>query len=339
MKKKVILFPLFVIIGFSLIIAIPIGVLSDNLSTYDIYDNSYSYEYNPDVPSAIESLNLNIELGNVEIKYVDPPVDYYAKIDVYIKMLGPGLAGKDCFDFFVINEGNLTYSPFDFSLELQPGLTSYEINSLIKNVSIIVSLSKTIIFNISAIGINGNIELTVPYNVQVNNINTQITSGDILFDLRNCILEGNIIGMGLLQSNIEIRSYNVKCTRDNIWYLYTNNGDLIFNISQSDEMGANITAIGELNEFEAEAIINYNDFSPNVGLNVTLNQWDDFYPQGVYAIGFPDATVLNTIPNRTTVFTSFDYPAQNNFNISLYRNELDHIWPYFWYLYSEPVTN
>lgn len=329
-------------IGFSLIIAIPIGVLSDNLSSYEIYDDSFYYEYLPDTPSTIESLNLNIELGNVDIKYLNPPVDYYAKIDVYIEMAGPGLAGKDCFDYFIINEGNSTDSPIDFSLQLQPGITDFEVNTLIKNVTILVSLSKAIIFNISTSVINGNIELSVPFNVQVNDLNAHIASGDILFDLRNCILEGNITGIGN-QSNIELRTYNIQCTRDSDWYIKNAVGDLILNITQSVEMSANITANAEIGTQYTTAYVFYKDFSPNIGSILYLNQWDGYFPDECHPndlnecerVGYKNWEDLYTTPITGYLFTSFDFPAQYNYNISLNRNNYSNPKPYFWNLYNE----
>ena len=337
MIKKVVVFPFLIMIGFSLIIAIPISFLSDNLSSYDFYDDSFSYEYYPDSPSTVECLNLNIELGNVEIKYVNPPVNYHAKIAVYIEMAGPGLAGKDCFDYFIINEGNLTDSSIDFSLELQPGITGYEINSLIKNVTILVSLSKAIIFNISTFVINGNIKLSVPFNVQVNNLNAHITSGDILFDLRNCIIEGNITGIGN-QSTIELRTYNIQCTKDSNWYLKNAVGDLILNITQSVEMGANITVDAEIGTQYTTAYVFYKDFSPNIGSILYINQWEGYFPDECEWVGYKNWKVLDTTPIKGYLFTSLDFPAQYNYNISLNNitlNNNSQYQPYFWNLYNE----
>jgi len=338
MKKLTIILPFLILVGFSIIIAIPIGILSDNLSEYDRYNESISYEYIPDTPSTVESLNLNVEFGNVEFKYIDPPVNYFVKIDVYIEMAGEGLAGKNCFDFFNIEEGNLSDSPLNFLMKLKPGISNSEAKVLINNVSILVSLSKAIIFNISTTVINGKIELFVPFNVQINNINAQITSGDILLDLKSCILDGNITGIIFGNwSNIELRTYNIHCTKNGNWYFYNYKGEILLNISQSNEMGANITAIAELETAEAVARVFYNDFSSNIGATLYLSHWNSYFPDHCSWDGF-DYIDLETLPEKSFLFTSFDFPSLNNYNITFCRNTMDSWRPYFWNIYSEPLN-
>ena len=54
------------------------------------------------------------------------------------------------------------------------------VQSLIKDVSIKVSLRKDIIFDIYTTVINGTIGLNVPFNVHINNLNVCIGIGTLI---------------------------------------------------------------------------------------------------------------------------------------------------------------
>ncbi len=331
LKVKLIIFTLTSIIGFGFIIALPIAVLSVNFSSYDAISANASYEYVPDAPSEVETLILNIDFGNVVIDYIDPPIDYFIRIDVDIEMAGPGLVGKSYLDYFNITESDLSSSPIDFSMRFLPSIIESEVQPLIKNISVIVSLRKDIIFNISTRVDHGNVDIKVPFNVRIDNLYVNILDGDILFDLQNCIIEGNITGVGN-QSNIELRTRDIQLTKNSFWYIKNSEGLIEFDIEQSGEMGANVTAIGELETSNVVSQIYYDDSSSNVGSMVTLNNWNDWVPAQCYAIGF-DNDSIDSPPIVFYKLTSYDFPAQNNFNISLYR-KLDRWRPYFWFLSS-----
>ena len=322
------------IIGFGFIIATPIGVLWVNFSSYGVINQPLFFEYLPGNSSAVEELILDVDFGNIEINYVDPPVNYLAKIDVHIKMMGAGLAGKSYLDFFSINEGDTTGSPISFSMKRLSHINELDLNSLIKNISVIVSLRRDIIFNISTTVINGKVNIDVPVNVRIGNLNVSINNGDILFDLKNCIMDGNITGIGN-QSNIELRAREVQYLRNSFWHIKNKEGTLKFDIDQSREMGANVTAIGEVETADAEIQVFYDDFSSDIGAIVTLNHWDEFFPTHCYNFGFDYDVVVST-PETGFRFTSFDFPTQDFYNISLVRKSLDRWRPYFWYLSSEP---
>jgi len=325
-----------VVICFSLIISIPMVILSTTLSHYGRIIESVTFYYKPLNSSIIEELNIISDLGNIEIEYIDPPVDYFVKIDVNIEMVGSGLAEKIYSDYFDINEGNITGSPIDFSMKFLSDIYDPEVSSLIKDVSIKVNLRKDIIFDISVTLINGRVSINVPFNVRINNMKVNITKGNILFDLSNCIVEGNITGIAN-QSNIELRTYNVQYTRNSIWYLKNDAGDIKFDIFQSNEMGANVTGIGEI--YSNNAIINvvYYDTSTNVGAVITFNNWAEYFPSPCTWIGF-NYSYLYTDP-MGYIFKSYDFPTKNSYNLTLHRNTVENSNPYYWNLYSEPIDN
>ncbi|MFX0027800.1 MAG: hypothetical protein ACFE8B_01200 [Candidatus Hermodarchaeota archaeon] len=318
MKKIAIILTFLIISGFGIILGIPIGILSENLSSYDIFNESLSFEYLPGTPSSVETLNLNVELGNIEIKYVDPPVNYYAKIDVYIEMAGAGLAGKDCFNYFIISEGNLTDSPIQFSMRLFPDISDIEVDSLIKEVSIVVNLKKGIIFDISVNVIDGNVDLNIPFNVCTKNLNVSTINGNILFSLTKCILDGNITITGN-QSDIELRTWNVQYSRDCLWDLSNHEGIIKFNIFQSKESGANVTGFGE--SVNGIVHIVYTDETNAVGawfkmIDYTLWICDENYPDEYDHDDW--GFFFNDELDSGHEITSHDFPASSNYNISLY---------------------
>ncbi|MFX0076532.1 MAG: hypothetical protein ACFE96_13905 [Candidatus Hermodarchaeota archaeon] len=334
-KRTSVIIVLLSIIGLSFVVATPIGILSVNFSSYDSINKSLYFEYLPDTPSEVESLYLNIDYGNVEVDYIDDPVDYFARIDVNIEMGGAELAGKDYSDYFNINEGDKSSSPINFTIRLLSGITESEVEPLIKKISIIVSLRKDIKFNISTNVIHGNVDIEVPFNVRIDNLHVNIFDGDISFNLVNCIIEGDITGIGN-QSNIELRTQDIQLTNNSIWYIKNTKGLLKFDIDQTSEMGANVTAIGELDTNNTQCKVYYDDFSSNVGALLTLNQWGDgWFPYQCYWSGF-DFESLSSVPLIGYRFFSLDLPTENYFNISLIRNSLDQISPYFWFLSSEP---
>jgi len=312
-KKSIISIISLLIIGFGLIITVPISVLSVRLSSYNIINKHLFYEYTPDTPSSFEILNLNINIGDIEIKYIDPPVDYFVRIDVNIEMAGPGLAGKSYSNYFNIIEGDLTSSPIDFSMRFFSNITESEADSLIKDVSIMVTLRKDIIFDISANVFDGNVELEVPFYVYINNMNVNITNGDIFFDLSNCIVEGNITGV-TNNGKIVLKSYNAEYTQNSEWTLSANQNYI--EITQYKPIGANVTGTIR-NTVNVGTHLIYNDYNSEVGAKFTL--YDYLYG------GIHNGTYENFVyylepagENRWTFRSDDFFTANNSYFLRLY---------------------
>ncbi len=330
-KRTAILIGLLSIISFGCIIAIPIGVLSVSYSSYDIISESFSYEYLPNDPSTVETLNLNVDFGNIEIEYVDPPIHYYVKIDVNIEMSGSGLVGKDSLDYFNINEGDTTSSPIKFSMSLLSNITESEVESVIKDISLIVTIQKGIVFDINATVINGYVDLRVPTFVHINNIEVNTNIGKISYDFSNCFVEGNITAF-TNQGDIKLKSQNTQYIRNSIWYLKSVQDSVVFDIDQSNDMGANVTGYGEsLNSF---VTIIYDDYSSTVGAWFKLVNQTSGHPDDPAHIFNSDGWTPNYALDSGYEFISNDFPAKNNYNMSLYS----HVGRTFfrWILYNEP---
>jgi hypothetical protein len=291
---------------------LPIPLISTNLSPYSIIDHKDSFKYTSDDPSLVKSLSINAEIGDIIINYIDPPVDYIAKIDIYIKMAGKGLANKDFFDYFLINEGDTTKTPIKLSVALVPSIIESEVESLIENVSIIVDLRKDIVYNITT-NINiGNIEIYVPFNVQINDMNVNTTHGDVILDLSRCIVGGNITGNGE-NGKISLISYNTIYSRNSVWTLSSKEGYI--NIKQEIPMGANVTG-SITSTSDVPTYLIYNDSTSEVGAKFTLDNytyptvWDvrleGFYDFGLELLGF----------NRYSS-KSMDFPTTYNYILTL----------------------
>ena len=312
-NKKIIIFAFIGIIGFAFIVAIPIGVITVTFSSYGSINESSSFEYLPDIPSAVERLDLNVDIGDIEIRYVDPPVDYFVRIDVDIEMAGPGLAGKNYSDYFNITEGDTSGSHIEFSMRLFSNITESEIDSLIKDISITVFLRKDIVFDISATVIEGNIDLEVPHKVLINNILFNLTYGDIIFNLRKCIIEGNITGV-VDNGKIRLISYNTEYTQNSVWTLSSNQNYI--DITQHYPMGANITG-SIITAMDIGTFVTYNDTHADVGAKFTLYEYNypQFLPNGT-KVNF-DLDIEPGGINRYA-FKSTDFPTSNNYLLSFY---------------------
>ena len=336
-KGRIIIIALMSIIGFGFIIAIPIGVLSVNFSSYGTINKKLSFEYLPDESSAVEGLNLNVDFGNIEIKYIDTPINYFVKIDVNIEMAGKGLANKDYLDYFNIIEGNTTGSPIDFSMRFLSGIIESEVESLIRDISVIVTIQKGILFDISAMVLKGNVDLSVPFNVPINNINVNTTVGRISYELRNCIVEGNITGI-TNQGDVRLTTEDVQYTRNSVWYIKSIQDSIIFDIDQSLDMGANVTGYGESRDKFVKTF--YYDDTDSVGAWLKLVDQDSGFPDDPDHYYNPDGWDWITNPNDWISpvygyeFISSDFPAKNNYNISIYSHAGRHF--FHWSLYNEP---
>ena len=319
-NKRIISLIMMIIIGLSLIITIPIFTLSSGLSNYGTIDELITFKYAPDNSSPIEKLNLNIDVGDVEIKYITKPVNYLAKIIVRVAMTGEGIAGKSYLDYFSFEWENTSTIP-TFSMELKSELEQMEVLSLIKNTNIIVYLRADIVFDITVTVIEGNIDLNVPFGVIINNVKLNITIGNLFYDFRYCTLEGNITGIAN-DGNIELMAYNPEYTRNTIWTYKSIAGDITIDISHINHnkiMNANITGSLVGNDFR-DVILTYYDNTANIGARITLNDTIQaldlpIQPHISDWEGFEDPIVLKDPSGYE--FTSTDFPAITNYNLFL----------------------
>ncbi|MFX1327700.1 MAG: hypothetical protein ACFE91_06080 [Promethearchaeota archaeon] len=304
-KKSIIGITSIIIIGFSLIITIPIVFLSIALSPYGIIDDLLSFEYVPGSSSSIEKLNLNVDYGKIEIGYIFSPVDYYAKIDLKIEMIGVNLAGKSSTEFFNITWQDTSPTP-SFTLQFKSSINKEETISLIKNINVFVTLRADITFDIITTLNEGYFELFVPWGVSIGNAQTNVSIGNILYDFEYCTIRGNITGTinngdifydfnhctiegnitGIVNiGNIELTTLNAQYTRYCIWNFTIDNGKFDVFIYQYEDLGTNIT--GKVHIRDGNVFVFYNDNSDNSGARFEIPFGNGFmnhngFPQCVH---------------------------------------------------------
>jgi len=309
MAKKVIAsIIIMVVFFFSLILAIPIAILSDNFSDYGIIDESISFFYAPSNASSFEKLNINVDTGNIKIIYVDTHVPYHVKIDVNVQLGGSDLAGKSSLDFFNFIWLNLS-SPVNYSMEIISDSWFGTSTLLTKIVNIIISIRKDIALGINATVNEGIIELTIPYGVSVKNIDLNINgAGDLMCNFYSCTIEGNVTG-GVNEGYINFNSYNTMYTQSSILSLTLGRGDLDMNIDQYVDLGANVSGTLAIND--GDVALRYDDNNDNVGARFEIPPTGNLSPEilcfGPYGScpveGF-DSDDVNYI------FTSYDLIAR-----------------------------
>ena len=126
---------------------------------------------------------------------------------------------------------------------------------------------------------------------------------------------------------------DAQYVRNSVWYLKSILDNIVFDIKQSVDMGANVTGYGESQE--AIVTIIYNDYTDTVGAWIKLVD---------YITGVPDdpshsfnelGWTPNYEPQTGYEFISNDFPAKNNYNISIYSHA-GFLGFYRWILYNEP---
>ncbi|MHA2007054.1 MAG: hypothetical protein ACXABO_05655 [Promethearchaeota archaeon] len=322
-KRNILVGFIIVILSIGLIVTIPIFTLSIQLSTYDVIEETDdSFVYAPSNSSPVEKLNIYADRGDIEIQYVSPLVNYFAMIEVNIKMSGNNLAGKDYKEFFEVDWDDSNPSP-TFRIEFNAGVVPLEIEPLIEYITIKVNLRKDVLFDINVIAGESNVDLIVPFKVPINNIFLNVSRGNLFYDFQYCTLEGNITGIAN-DGNIELVAYNPEYTRNTIWTYNSNAGDITININHSNQyniMNNNITGSLVGNEF-GDIIVYYYDNTANIGAMITLNDTKmrlDLAPYQSDWEGFYDPVVLKDsegIPYGY-LFTSTDFPAITNYNLLL----------------------
>ncbi len=317
-RREITAISIMIVFGSSILISIPIILISFGYSPH----NNIEYRSPPidEVfnTSKVVDLNLNIDMGDVDIHYTYSLVDYHMRININIDMIGQNIAEKDHTDYFNIEWEKISNS-FTFSMELIPN-SGYNDTFWIRNdVMIIVTLNPIILFNInSKINVEGDYNLQVLGGITVNNINLYTERGNNVLEFRFCNIGGNISGKSGA-GDIELYLINVEYFQNCVWNLTTTPrgidvSDILINIIQDVAINANIT--GTANTTLGDIILYYTDSTPYVGANFTFYRRN---PQGS-SEGFENHPDINSEKwwGVRYFYYSNDYPAIGNYNISCY---------------------
>jgi len=312
-NKRLLAIIIIFIFVISLITAVPITFLFVVLSSYSKIHENRVLKYSASNSSPIIELNVNNEIGNVEINYIYPPINYYVKVEVSIEMFGKNIAGKSCSDYFDISWKNDS-SPVNFNMKVKSDVDQIGLLSLIKDATVTISLRADIIFDINTNVIYGNVEINAPFGVSINEVKINNTYGDILYDFNHCTIEGNITGINN-EGDINFKTYNVEYSQDCSFFLDTETGNITVDIYQYNQMGANVSGI-----IKNAGVINliYEDNSANIGALFLLYNTSQFWTFWDKWEGFPEDPGIMKGGNGY-FFQSFDFPTKNNYNLSFYK--------------------
>ncbi len=321
----------FVVICFSIILisTIPIVILSEVLLPFDTLVYSNPYESFKDNPSLVEEINIESDIGNIEIIYITQPVAYSVKIDLSIEMGGYDLKGKEVLDFFDIGWQE-TSSKLNFSLILKDDFLLQDILSLIKKAQIVMSIKASINCDFNVNLQSGYLNLYVPFGASVGNVFTYISNGDIQYEFYKCHVEGNITGI-VKDGDILFKTNHIQYSQDSVLTFINDFGDTLINILQDCDIGTNVTGIGVTTSGIIELI--YVDDSLNIGAQFILYNKPDYGNQADNRhSGFENDGLSS--PQIGQYFRSYDFPAQTHYNFSLYKPE--DTGNFKWNLYSIP---
>jgi len=300
-------------ISFSIIVSVPILILSTALSSYGRISKSLFYYYNPSEPTFIKELNINADIGEIEIRYITESSEYYAKVEVKIEMLGEGLASKSYLNYFKIEWQNES-DYINFTMEIKGDMDLIEVLSLIKNIRILIFLRANVNCDIGIkVNIKGNTYLTVPFGSSVGNIKANISNGDIQYDLSYCTIEGNITGIIQEEGDLKLKFYNVEYNQNNTWCFNTRIGNIFLDIVQYTDINGNIS--GTITHEQGYISFTYQDDRINNGAYFTVYYHEDdltLSNEIDESVGFN----LHHSDEQPIVYLwCYDYPSKNNYNL------------------------
>lgn len=316
-NKNILVLVIVLLFGFSMTVSIPIIILSVRVTPNIIIEDTLDpILYTPANSSNSHGLNLNVDVGNIEIAYVYPPIDYFAKIEVVIRMIGREIVGKKYTDYFTIAYTNSS-TISNFTLILKPNTDWSNISKWIKkDVIIKVNLNANVLFNVGlTINQRGDAKLFVPWGVNIKNVNLNINKGTALLDFNYCTIEGNLTGFAD-NGDITLRTNNVYYTQNSIWDFTNAQGEMLFNISHSKEMGSDVTSVVKTNSGVITLI--FIDNVPEIAATIALINEDD--DESHVVTGFIQGFLK--YPNGSSYgisYTSNDFPAINTFNFMFYK--------------------
>jgi hypothetical protein len=312
-------------------VSIPTFIFLAEFSNFSRIDESLTYIYSSSTPPFNKELNINTEIGIVDVKYVHQPIDYLVRIDIDIEMTGPNLDGKSYLDFFNIVWENTT-SPVNFNLELISDMLDDFSNLHKANIVINIILRADIIFDINASIIEGTIKFANLVGITVGNLLLNVERGNINYDFTHCTIESNITGI-VNYGNITLTSNNNQYTQNSKLTFSNERGYILIDIYQYEEMGANITGIAFTKAGKIR--VNYEDESPNIGARfIMYNKTNLGRPETETVWEGFDREILPL--NEGQSYTSYDFPSQNNYDFIL--RKFEYLGDFMWDLYSIPLS-
>ncbi len=197
--------------------------------THGVVPYKNTYYYNPETPSPIERININCDIGSIEINYNKTPTDYYAQIDLDIQIKGILVEGKSLQDFFYpIIWQNESTEVISFVLDAKA--STWLTFSISQRVKISLTLRSDIIYDINTLTSTGSISMDIPDNSILNNTKLSTSTGSISLNAaKDTTFLGNV---EISTSTGSVALYAKQVNFSHSLRAFTSTGSLSLNFSK-----------------------------------------------------------------------------------------------------------
>ncbi len=221
-QKMILLVVAIVIVGSAAVFGIVI------FATAGVYEYSNTYYYEPGSPSTIETLNLESDIGAINIQYNTTPTDYYAKIDLDIRIRGPSVSGKSFSDFFKPILWENSSSPVTFDIDIKP--TTWFPFGLSRRVSINITLRTDVIYEMDASTGTGSVAVDVPQNVIINQATLSTSTGSVILNSATNVTFQELLSISTSTGRLSLSGVGTNFTQG--LEATTSTGSLIMDFSE-----------------------------------------------------------------------------------------------------------
>ncbi|MFX1371794.1 MAG: hypothetical protein ACFFCE_08030 [Promethearchaeota archaeon] len=200
------------------------------LSTWGSVPYENTFYYKPNTPSLIEQININCDIGSIRINYNETPTDYYAQIDLDIRIKGMLVEGKSFQDFFYpIIWQNESSQIISFILDAKA--STWLTFSISQRVNINLILRTDIIYDLNAHTSTGSIKMDIPNNSILNNTILSTSTGSVSLNVAE---QTNFLGdvdISTSTGSVELYAKHTDFTQS--LNAHTSTGSLKLNFSNS----------------------------------------------------------------------------------------------------------
>ncbi|MFX1325695.1 MAG: hypothetical protein ACFE8N_12130 [Promethearchaeota archaeon] len=216
-------------------------------TTWGSFEYSDTFFYEPSVPSPLEKISINSDVGKIAVRYNTTPTNYFVKIELNILMRGGFVEGKTFSDFFKpIVWSNESTPVTTFSLENKP----WGLFALFRNITIDVTLRTDVLYDISAVTATGSVSMDIPGGIAINTTYLDSSTGSV-----SLISDKDVTFLGDL--NLDTSTGSIKLFAKNDTFINgvtatTSTGSLTLNFSNCI-MGDDLTGLVSTGSIELKS--------------------------------------------------------------------------------------
>ncbi|MFX0059067.1 MAG: hypothetical protein ACFE85_13675 [Candidatus Hodarchaeota archaeon] len=225
----------------SLIVGGGLGFIITGFATSGTVEESFSFYYEG-IPSTIEDLNLNADIGRIDIQYNTSATQYLVEVNVDLKITGLFVAGRKYTNYFTpyTEWWENTTSPTSFDLKVVPGAwfdPSHWFSSYI--IEVAITLRTDVVYDLEVITGTGVIELNSAENVTLNGVTMNSGTGDVNLNFLNNTMIQAAVNLETGTGGISIFSEGTNFTQS----IITDAGTGTINLNFTNSiLGGNILA-------------------------------------------------------------------------------------------------